>query len=633
LVLLFAYFFSGEIVSAFVVFFERSFHQSDVSGSFQRAMDRLKHRGPDGMHQIQKNGLLMGHWHFWTTPEEYGERQPLQAAQTPICLVFDGRIDNRSELFEQLNMVQGRDISDAALVVLAFQQWGADCFERFVGDFALVLYDENTNRLVCARDPLGERTLFYALVDGWAVVASEPWAVAGAMDETPTLNEYAAAHYFALKSPPNEQTLFQGISELMPAHSLVITTTDISAQRYWQPDIKKKIRYQTEAEYARHFLDLFQESVRCRMRSITPVSVIMSGGLDSTSVACVAASQIKEPLRVISYVFDLLSSCDERIYINAAARRWGMQSTQLIADSAWPYKEWEGSKPSFNHPDFALYPLLKDILYRQSVSDGCRVALTGGYGDHIFARDDDWFADLVFDGKFVRAAGELMSLFKQNGIRWVYTQGFVQRCIKRILNFLFGNIFWFNKEESYPWLTSYSNETAFSNAASMDLKARQVDSMIGLATSQYSSRETFTASEYPIDLRYPFRDRRLIEFMLAIPAYMIYSKGLNKHILRVAMNGILPEEVRCRADKTSLLPLFQKGLEKERAVLQRCFHDSVAVWRKFVRPDWLLSNWDVQFLPAKDGPAYIIPSLCLFFETWYASVFLKDKMEGVYGDS
>src|SRR5512138_2346459 len=122
-------------MSAFMVVYERS-NTPGGGGVFSNAMGRLSHRGPDGSDVLSLGAVTMGHWHFWTTPEEVGERQPLCVDGLPFTIVLDGRIDNRSEIMTQLGIdsVDADQLSDAALIILAFQRWNKDCFQYFVGE-------------------------------------------------------------------------------------------------------------------------------------------------------------------------------------------------------------------------------------------------------------------------------------------------------------------------------------------------------------------------------------------------------------------------------------------------------------------------------------------------------------------
>ena len=352
-------------MSAFAVLYDYSGSPLEP-GLLERVMGRLSHRGPDGQDAFVSGPLAMGHWHFWTTPEEVGERQPLQVDDLPFRLVFDGRLDNREDLFAALSISveEGRLLSDAALVLRAYAAWGERCVERFIGEFALVLFDEYQHSLFCARDHLGDRTLFYTQHGNRMAIASEPWAVVGAQSAPVELDERAVAHYFALRATPDGQTLFKDVIELLPANVILINEHGLRLQRYWQPDFDRKIRYKTDEEYADHFRDLLEESVRCRMRSTTPVAVLMSGGLDSTSVASLAARMLApQQLTTISYVFDKFPECDERPYIEAVKQKWNIRSLQVFVDNCCPYQDL---RIDVNDVGGTPYQLHENLGYQQA---------------------------------------------------------------------------------------------------------------------------------------------------------------------------------------------------------------------------------------------------------------------------
>ena len=126
-------------------------------------MNHLSHRGPDGRDSLDRDQVAMGHWHFWTTPEEVGEHQPLRIPDLPYTIVMDGRLDNRSDLIHLLDLdsAEASLLSDANLALRAYAHWGEDCFSRFIGEFSMVIYDPINHEVICARDPMGNRTMFY----------------------------------------------------------------------------------------------------------------------------------------------------------------------------------------------------------------------------------------------------------------------------------------------------------------------------------------------------------------------------------------------------------------------------------------------------------------------------------------
>jgi asparagine synthase (glutamine-hydrolysing) len=606
-------------LSAFAVVYERS-NTPVEPGVLERVMDRLKHRGPDGRDVCLTEQAAMGHWHFWTTPEEVGERQPLKLSGLPFTIVLDGRLDNRLELISGLNInpAEVNHLSDAALILHAYERWGEHCFEHLIGEFALAILDQRSGELMCGRDALGDRTLFYSFKGTRLVVASEPWAVAGADGSGNVLNESAVAHYFALEATEDGQTLFNNIFEILPAHAMLVNGSCQRTWRYWQPDPSRRVRGRSDEEYAEEFRALLEQSVRCRMRSTTPVGVLMSGGLDSTSVTCLATRILRpQPLTTLSYVFDELTECDERQYINSVKKKWDIHSIQIPCDDAWPLKDWQHWPANPNRPEGNPYRLPRERAYQRAQTEGLRVLLTGGFGDHLYSAGNDWLADYITEGQLLKAGKELSLYIRYAGLRWLRQAGYLQRLARRLLDKLPGGKQLHHRPIMPAWLTNYSTGYLSGDRKAHDPMLARYGELLELRAALSCSAEVFYASRHALESRHPYRDRRLVEYILALPAYQLYYRGWTKYILRTAMRDILPDSIRARIQPTSMMSLFNRGVEREGNVLQKCFQDPDAAWRRFVKPDWLLKRWNNVAKPDQDGPTLLVPWLCISYETWY----------------
>ncbi len=606
-------------LSAFAVIFDRSNTpvETDV---FERVMQRLKHRGPDGSHVVYRGAAGMGHWHFWTTPEEMGEQQPLQILGLPFTIVLDGRLDNRSDLFVQLdiNPAEGTRMSDAHLALRAYDRWGQDCFKEFVGEFAIVIFDERDRKLVCARDPLGDRTLYYSARGSSLVIASEAWAVAGAADPTPNLNEHTLAHYFSRRVTEDGQTFFNGVYELLPAHVMTADHNGQRKSRYWSPRVMQEWRARTNEEYAEQFRSLLEESVRCRLRSTTPVAIQMSGGLDSTSVAALAARMITPAaLKTISYIFDEIPESDEREYINLIKTQYGLDSIQMVCDDAWPLKNFSEWPNDPSQPEWNVYRLLFERVYQRAHQDGLRVLLTGTFGDHLYGAGRDWLAELVLDGRVLEAFRELFLHVRHAGMRWTLESGFLTRVARRLLNVIPGGRYVHRKSAAPAWLTSLSVGHVGQHDEDWNPILERDGTLLGALATSFSTSEIFYASQHEVEVRHPYRDRRLVEFVLSLPAYQLYYRGLYKHILRVSMQGILPEEIRTRYRNSSLTAFFMMGMRQEMKTAQNHLSAPNALWPKFIRADWLLKRLDDKTLIETNEHLLFTTWLCAAFEKWH----------------
>ena len=246
-----------------------------------------------------------------------------------LCLTLDGRVDNRDALRSAIEARRFplRSDTDAELVLRAYQCWGEQCPQYIIGDFAFVVWDGRKQRLFCARDILGMKPFYFytnARLFLWGselrVLFEEP-----AVPREP--NEGMVGEYLANRISSKEETLFRGIMRLPPAHSLIVRPNLLSKVRYWDLEPQRSIRYKTDQEYCEHFLAIFREAVRCRLRSNGGVGAALSGGVDSSSVVCMAQWLYQNSM-VVNTSFETFSlvfpgqHCDESEYIQEVVEQW-----------------------------------------------------------------------------------------------------------------------------------------------------------------------------------------------------------------------------------------------------------------------------------------------------------------------
>ncbi|PON18169.1 hypothetical protein C2W62_09350 [Candidatus Entotheonella serta] len=191
------------------------------------------------------------------------------------------RLDNRQDLTETLTTKGHGGLehaTDADLILAAYQCWDSDCAAHLIGDFAFAIWDAPKQRLFAARDAMAMRPLYYRAEPRRALFATEIKQLVALPDVPVRLYEPAVSAHLAGLFGPLSWTCYAGIIQLEPAHALVIDASEHRTWRYWDIDPDAEIRYPREADYAEHFMELFQESVRCRLRSVKPVGLLLSGG-------------------------------------------------------------------------------------------------------------------------------------------------------------------------------------------------------------------------------------------------------------------------------------------------------------------------------------------------------------------
>ncbi len=603
-------------MSAFLLWLRRD--RAPVSpDAFLKLFSALRHRGPDGRRAVWRSGAILGHQHFWTVPEEVGERQPHTDPELGFDLVWDGRLDNRAELLRALDSSEpeAARLSDVAIVARAYRRWGDSCLERLLGPFAMLVLDSRRRRVLCGRDALGDRPLFFSLTPRDFLVASEEQALLAHPGVSSALDEVAITHFFAVEPPPDGTTFFSDVRALPPGCGLAFEGDHLRQWRTWQPAASDGLEYRRDTEYVEHFRELLDRSVRCRLRSTGRPMVLMSGGLDSTSVAALAARRSsscgRDALATISWIFEELEEADEREFIDSVNQHLALSSIPIRGDDAWPLSQWPRGLVDPNTPVNGAFRCLLERSYAAVREAGGRTLLTGEFGDRLYYGHTHWLRDFLSQGRIGSAfAGVIHELCRApvGGIRRL------RSALGRVL----GRPAW--KPGEPDWLTPWALRSLAGPARQQRREARrpeQLRMLVNALDAQAVSSEASLSVREGVDLRRPYRDRRLVEYALALPAHQLYRRGWSKWILREAMAGILPERVRLRKRPSSLMPLAVRGLaERELETATALLTSPDAEWPRYVRPAWLSEAFPGNLHRRIDGISSVIPWRCICWEIW-----------------
>lgn len=498
-----------------------------------------------------------------------------------VHLVGDFRLDNRRELIALLEGTT-RESPDAELALAAYLRWGESCPRHLLGDFAFAVQDSRRRRLLFACDPLGVKPLHFARPGTFLVFASEAQQVLQHPTVSGRLDEITVGDYLAGLSSETGRTFFHDVRRLPPGHSLVAAPDAVRVERFWDLP-EDRIVYRRDEEYEAHFLDLFQRAVEDRLRPETgTVGVLMSGGLDSCSVAAVAhgiVSRRKAPrLFAGSFIFDRLQECDERRYIRAAADHLGIATVLVPAERFPALADGEACRPSLESPSEAWDGCLREMLRR--VRDrGANVLLTGHGGDDLLAGSALVYADrlrrgdlgvLLEVGRFAAGHGRAW--------RWVLYNFLARPLLPPSFDAALGRLTRRVSEPGLPdWIDSgFSQRTGLadrlrtssanrSGTARQAIRERLLETPWDTVVHWYDR----IAAEQGIEIRHPFLDRRLVEFLASIPPHQLFQAGSYKSFLRRAMKDLLPETVRLRQDKTRLGAFIDLSLREQGKAIQR----------------------------------------------------------------
>ena len=536
---------------------------------FNNIFSSLDFHGVDGRNISYFNDIALGFQHFYTTPEEIGEKQPVRSADGNYLILFDGRIDNRKELFDRLEINKDFEkYSDSKLVLECFQRFNSEVFKDLLGSFVFVIYNIKNSDVYAVRDQLGNKALYYYLDNDVFIIASEERAILEHPSVSKKINHKRVAIYFALVEKDDDSTFFKDVKELLPAHFLTVKRDKSNNNNYWNLQDTSKIKYKNEYEYFDHFRELLEKSINSCLRSNYPPAVIMSGGLDSTSIASLTASLLREKdelskLKTVSLVFNNrdISSCDESIYIDELNSFHSVNSIKINSDNLVEETDLSNSLLNPNSPllsyDYNLYSSIYEELQREH-----RVTfLNGWFGDELFAYSNHWLYDLFAEKEYSQFFNEIYDHIFSYGIGWAYKDLALRVFIKKFFNI--GDIR--KKGRKRKWLSDNANNLIGDTSAwipnSLSYhKNDQLTQIFGLTNNNFYTSINESIYREPIDIRFPYKDRRIVEFIVNIPNYMLYDKGStkNKKILRKSLQDILPKKILERKTATAFNPILNK---------------------------------------------------------------------------
>jgi asparagine synthase (glutamine-hydrolysing) len=554
----------------------------------------LAHRGPDAAGVWTNGSVGLGHRMLWTTPESLHEPLPFISKNGHLVITADARIDNRAELIASLGLAQWShgEITDSELILRAYEQWREDAPKRLRGDFAFAIWDERERTLFCARDHSGVKPFYYYRSAESFVFASEIKALLTMRGVPRRLNPMRVADYLTHNFEDRVGTFYRDILRLPAGHRLTVRGAELRLEAYDGLDPSREIRLRSDAEYAEAFCELFAEAVRCRLRSAFPVGSLLSGGLDSSSIVGMAHHLLREEgrtLHTFSAIFPSLPSADlrridERPFVQAVVAMTGPAAHYVHADRVSPMSDLDRVFSHGDEPFLAPNLYMHWALYRAAQQQGVRALLDGVDGDTTVCHGLDYLSELARAGRVAALGREVMALAQRHGaspskVLWQFGLApLVPAQLRRAWRAAHGR-------SDVPGRNDTVIHPAFARHLGLPGGTR---SLGGRRTKPArTTREGHwqgltspllpyvleigdkAAAAFSLEPRYPFFDRRLMEFCLALPPEQKLHHGWTRVVMRRAMNPMLPAEVCWRVGKADLSPNFKHRLwDHDRGILE-----------------------------------------------------------------
>ncbi len=550
-----------------------------VGPELEAMLDAAAYRGPDGRETWRSGPVALGHLRLWTTPESRYERLPLADPRAGLAITADARIDNRAELITALGLHDEAPHrpSDGELILAAYARWGDDCASHLLGDFAFCIWDAGRRRLFCARDHFGVRPLYYSDGEGVLAVASDVRALLALPWVSREVDEHFVAGYLALHFE-EARTAYRGVLRLPPAHTLTRVAGRSSLRRYWTLNPSYELRLRSDDEYAEALRSVLSEAVQCRLRSAYPVGSTLSGGLDSSSISCLAQRSLEQEgsgrrLSTFSGTYERFPQSDELPYIRAVITKTGAHAHLVPVDGLGPFQAYRQSVAPEEGPYLGMSFYLHWGLYRAAQEQGVRVMLDGHGGDDVVSHGYAWLNHLARRGHWRALLREVRALLPEGksplpmlkGVAASASPGWVRAVWRRLhgvtaaCRLLAGSPVSPELARRVRLLAALEGADRASRAG----RSFRGDHCAALAAPAYSL--TFEAagklgSRFSLEPRYPFFDRRVVELCVALPPQQKLRQGWTRYVLRRGMHGLLPEAVAQRRDKADLSPAFFDGL-------------------------------------------------------------------------
>lgn len=514
--------------------------------------------GPDGEGHICQDNLGVLYRAFYTTKESRSEVQP-HVSISGAVITWDGRLDNREELMDQIGREVSAASSDLAIVAAAYERWGTNSFAKLIGDWALSIWDPKDRSILLAKDFAGARHLYYSVEKDqatWCTILDPLVLFAGRSFKLE--EEYLAGWLSSFPAP--HLTPYAGIQAVPPSSFVRLTSGAHKVCKYWEFEPAKRILYRMDSEYEEHFRTVFAGAVRRRLRSDSPLLAELSGGMDSSSIVCMADRLVKglpASLRVdtISYYDDSEPNWDERPYFTKVEQKRGRTGLHIdVGPQSQP-------GPRLDSTNFVATPSsvrrpsqASTVFSEYMASRGYRVLLSGVGGDEVTGgvpTPIPEIQDLIATARLKSLAHQLKAWALTQRKPWVHLlfdalRGFVPGALAGIPKHK-GPAAWL-----HPELVKRNGTTLRGHEDRMRLFGPLPSFQENLSTLDGLRRQlscTLLAFGPPCEVRCPFLDRDLLEFLYGVPRQQIVRPGRRRSLMRRALIGIVPDEILDRRRK------------------------------------------------------------------------------------
>lgn len=516
-----------------------------------------QHRGPDYTGFWNENEIFLGHNRLSIIDLSSSSHQPFEFNN--LVLTYNGEIYNYLELKKELIDFgyQFTTSSDTEVIAAAYDKWGENCVEKFVGMWAFAIWNKKDKSLFCSRDRFGIKPFYYIFTGSKFYFASE----IKALKLTPHFNSELNINQINRGLQLgwinyNDETYFSSVKSLPAAHNITISNNlKLSVKKYWNIDFSKHSRL-SFSEQKEEFREKFFDSIKLHMRSDVPIGACLSGGLDSSAiVSSISHLFPKQDLKTFTIYYEGKNSIDERPWANHVINQnKNIEAFYYSPTSDELEDSFEKMIYHFDVPPAGSSPISQYHLMKLASRNNIKVVLDGQGADEYLAGYNHTSyrsaVDYMSKFKFISAAKTLNYIARANNYS---TSKLLSSYGKSVLAFI-------NNEQS---LSNFEYNNLLTNVSTSNKLPNKLTAINGgNRLNKFLYHLMFTTSlpsllhyedrnsmAFSIESRVPFLDHRLVEYAFSLPNESKFNKGISKYILRKSMQGIMPKEILERKDK------------------------------------------------------------------------------------
>lgn len=516
--------------------------------------------------------VVLGYGGQYFTSEAKKEKQPIVNAMEGLFFVADVVLDNREELFDILDIKteQRCNIPDGTLMFQILKKFGKKSYNMFLGTYAFVYYDKYHKEVILVADAVGSRSLYYNYDQGILYFSTLMKPILEVNKEENKWNYRFLSDYLALNNlsmyTEMEETPYQNIFKVAPGQTVVINERGLYKEEYWKLPIKGRVLRKSDEDFKKEFINLFDKCVSCVMRSSEKTGILLSGGLDSTSVACFAAPKLKEKGELL-YSYTSIPETEyvskEIPYYNTNEQKMVEITKDYLGNITSTFLELAGENGFDGAAEYmAAYELpyksLQNIrwLHKSAVKaaeDGCRIMLTGQFGNSTisFGAFYTHFYSLLMAGHLIELSKEVNIYHRKYnlGRKKIYKyliKNFSTNHLKKNIKVedLFTDVY-INPEliNRYNIKKRFIKSGYAENVQLYTSRAIKPYMFNKIALIQIGELETHLSLSTGVLFRDPTRDKRMIEYCLKLPEDQFVHNGIERRLVREYLHDYLPKEI------------------------------------------------------------------------------------------